>query len=312
MPNAVNHRLGSLVGYERVFSLISVGRIRAGLANWETMEVAALAIRPVSDAAAAAHAVVRGCIFEIPQEELAALKEREHRYRLAQLAVIDHSKPPAELGGEQGTTLCYVVLEQSNEEYRRCARILFAVCCALCAVCCVLCAASVTRVCVFADTVYQPLHPPLLHRRSSMSAEEYQRRVGDTYPLQHTAGFLPAACGELWGRADIKPLRAYLVMCLQAAVDVDREQVREQREPQDFAGMGMRCVCVRPLIPLVCASASCHISCTRTLTPRSLLANFLDHCHLTDGTTVRQYMLTHAERFPEELLLEVQGGGRGR
>ena len=123
MPNAVNHRLGSLSGYERVFSIISVGRIKAGLANWDTMEVAALAIRPVHNVAVAANAVVRGCIFEIPPEELAALKEREQRYKLAQLSVTDHSKPPAERGGKASTTLCYVVLEQSNEEYRRCAKV---------------------------------------------------------------------------------------------------------------------------------------------------------------------------------------------
>jgi len=217
MPNAKNHRYGTCSGYQRVFSLISVGRIKAGLANWETMEVAALAIRPsVPDA------IVRGCIFEIPQNELPALQEREHRYKLVQLHIMDHSKP------EQGTTQCYAVVEQSNEAYR-----------------------------------------------GSMTAEEYQARVGNIYPLIPTAGFAAAACGELWGRLDIKPLRAYLVMCLQAAIAVDASVHAHSLDLSDSVSAGV---------------------------PTDFAANFLDQGYLADGTSVREYMLTCSHRFPEEVM----------
>ena len=85
MPNAVNHRYGALGGWERVFSLVSVSSIRRGTAEFDTMELAALAIRPSTDASS----LVTGCIFEIPADEMGAFVEREHRYIVKQLQVMD-------------------------------------------------------------------------------------------------------------------------------------------------------------------------------------------------------------------------------
>ena len=225
MPNAVHHRCGTLMGYERIFSLVSVARIKAGLVNWDTKEVAALAVRPASDPSSA---FVKGCIFDIPENELEAFKEREHRYKVVPLEVIDH-----DLFSETGmhTTLCYVAVEQSNEDYRR----------------------------------------------SMSNPAEYETRVGLYYPLEHREGILPQACGELWGRTDIKPLRSYLVACVRAAICMDNEQPVDTHTRQ--------------------------ISHPDTL--RSAVANFLDNCRLADGTTVRDYMLTHHERFPEQDIREV-------
>jgi len=242
MPNAINHRLGSLHGYERSFSLISVNMIKQKRVDWDTMEVASLAVRPADTTS-----LVRGCIFEIPEEELGALKEREHRYKLVQLEVIDHSKQGQVLGlGEQlelesgsgrgtgsgsgseldqqrvgdcTTTLCYVVIEQTDADYR-----------------------------------------------NSMTDEEYESRVGYLYPPTHREGFEPHACGKLWGRPDVKPIRPYLVMCLKAAIAVDEEQKEKSLIPIDYCD------------------------------------NLLDHCHLTDGSTVREYMQMHKDRFPEDLM----------
>jgi len=239
MPNAVNHRYGSLPGYQRVFSLISVGRIKAGLANWETMEVAALAIRPA--APDSPDAVVRGCIFEIPQDELEALREREHRYKIEQLDIIDHSKPLQKHSGEPGMTRCYAVLEQSSEAYL-----------------------------------------------ATMTAEEYDARVGKIYPRTPTTGFAAVACGELWGRLDIKPLRAYLTMCLQAAIAVDEQSAEQGCEHDQHMDMHM----------------DMHM-------PTSFAANFLDQGHLADGTSVREYMCMFSERFPEELMRTVRRETRG-
>ena len=86
MPSATQFRPATLPDYQRVFSLVSISSIRNGLANFETNEIAALAICPIirstpSDSASSKHCV-HGILFDIPEDELEAYFDREHRYKL--------------------------------------------------------------------------------------------------------------------------------------------------------------------------------------------------------------------------------------
>jgi cation transport regulator ChaC len=254
MPSARNHRYGILQGYQRVFSLVSVGGIKAGSVDWSTMEVAALAIRPTSvpssPSPAAAYtttAHVHGCIFEIPMLEMPAFLEREHRYKLAQLPVIDmqNMQNPAAITATAATsatntTVCYVVVAQSNEEY------------------------------------YNTLH-------GGRDGEEYHARIGQYYPLSSLSSSSssssssslrnPRECGVLWDRADILPMRSYLMMCIEACIQVDLDRQREQ-ERGVANGRGCTCPC----------------TCTWT-------ENILDSCVLVDSmTSIRSYLLQHMDR----------------
>jgi len=101
-PNLTNFRYGTLHNYQRCFSLVSVSGIKSGVACWDTMEVAALAIRPCDGS------FVKGCLYEIPSNELDAYIEREHRYKLIQTLIIEDNCREC---------LAYVVMEQSNDEY---------------------------------------------------------------------------------------------------------------------------------------------------------------------------------------------------
>ncbi len=112
MPNAVRHRGGSITGYSRAFSLVSISGIRSGAADFDTMEVAALAVRPCSDP----EAVVRGVLFDIPEDEFAAFVEREHRYRVVKLPVVDAADTDTKDSNGMGEA--WVVVEQSDEQYK--------------------------------------------------------------------------------------------------------------------------------------------------------------------------------------------------
>lgn len=75
MPSFVNLRPSILQNYCRFYELISISSIRNNKANWESLEVAALSIKPFQEKS------VYGCLFEIPEEELGPYLEREHRYK---------------------------------------------------------------------------------------------------------------------------------------------------------------------------------------------------------------------------------------
>jgi cation transport regulator ChaC len=108
MPTAKNHRKGSLEGYSRIFSLVSIAGLKKGDANTDTLEMAALAIKPISNC------IVKGILFDIPIDELPAYFEREHRYKKLKLPIIDHG-----IEGKSNILInAWVCIEQSNEEYR--------------------------------------------------------------------------------------------------------------------------------------------------------------------------------------------------
>ena len=119
MPSCRNFRTGILPAYERIFSLVSIGGIRRGEADWDTREVAALAIRK-----AESDKGVFGCLFDIPREELPAYLEREHRYRLEEVEV--EVRPPStgesssspRLRSSAVTVSAFTVVSQTDEEYK--------------------------------------------------------------------------------------------------------------------------------------------------------------------------------------------------
>ena len=111
MPNAVHHRGATLLGFSRAFSLVSISGIRSGVADFGTMEVAALGVRPCSRP----DAVVRGVLFDIPECEFTAFVEREHRYSVVKLPVIDND---ADAKSSDGKCEAWVVVEQTDEQYK--------------------------------------------------------------------------------------------------------------------------------------------------------------------------------------------------
>ena len=116
MPSATCFRPAILYDYERIFNLVSVSGIRTGLANWNTMEVSALAIRPCIGS------LVRGVCFEIPENELASYFDREHRY-LAKRVCVSIDDNLEQLDGSSMSPQfvsksCWTVIEQTDETYR--------------------------------------------------------------------------------------------------------------------------------------------------------------------------------------------------
>ena len=109
MPNAIGHRGGVLPSFERVFSLVSISGIKSGEANFDTMEVAALGVRPSSQ-----DKEVRGVLFDIPEDEFSAFVEREHRYKVVKLPVIDANMTSS----DTQCTEAWVVTEQTDDEYK--------------------------------------------------------------------------------------------------------------------------------------------------------------------------------------------------
>lgn len=108
MPTAKNHRKGSLEGYLRIFSLVSIVGLKKGDSNIDTLEMAALAIKPKPNC------IVKGNLFDIPIDELPAYFEREHRYKKLKLPIVDHG-----VDGKSNTLIsAWVCIEQTNEEYR--------------------------------------------------------------------------------------------------------------------------------------------------------------------------------------------------
>ena len=126
MPNAHSFRPAVLDGYGRIFSLVSISGCRSGAANWETKEVGALAIRSCgssspSSTRGSSGSKVYGCVFDIPEGELASYLEREHRYKPIQVDAWVHETAVdggvSLAAGSMKKVPCWTVVEQSDEEY---------------------------------------------------------------------------------------------------------------------------------------------------------------------------------------------------
>lgn len=150
LPTATNFRPGELQGYRRSYNLVSVGRIKAGIADTISLEMAALSIAPCSSEETS-H--VLGCLFEILPNELGPYLEREHRYQAQQLEILDSTTPC-------GKILAWTVVEQTDAEYAE---------------------------------------------KLEREGLDWEEVVGQYYR------------GQLWGRRDVLPLRAYMAMCVVAA-----------------------------------------------------------------------------------------------
>ena len=96
---------------------MSISGIRNGLVNLETNEMAALAIRKSSDTT-----TVLGTVFDIPESELPAYLEREHRYKplLVEVTIdIDKATPAEDVPSSfSSVRSAWTVVEQTDEEYR--------------------------------------------------------------------------------------------------------------------------------------------------------------------------------------------------
>ena len=85
-----NLRTGILYDYRRTSNLVSISSIKAGTADFETMECAALSIIPSPHSSGLNDRdMVCGCLFEIPQDDLGPYIEREHRYAVEKINVYD-------------------------------------------------------------------------------------------------------------------------------------------------------------------------------------------------------------------------------
>lgn len=98
-----NFRPAILNAYQRSSRLVSISGIRSGKANMETLEIAAMSIDPCSSSS------TYGCLFEISEEDLAPYIEREHRYTIKKVNVID---------AENGSPCsAYTVVSRTDEDY---------------------------------------------------------------------------------------------------------------------------------------------------------------------------------------------------
>jgi hypothetical protein len=109
-----------------VFSLVSISSCRSGVANWGTKEVGALAIRSPRDdelgssSSSGSQNKVYGCVFDIPEDELASYLEREHRYKPVRVDALVYD---ATVGGgvvvtgSMRSVPCWTVVEQTDEDY---------------------------------------------------------------------------------------------------------------------------------------------------------------------------------------------------
>lgn len=108
MPSAVNHRAAvTQGGFERCFELVSISGIRNGQANLDTREMTAVALRPSRSSEDLPE--VRGVVFEIPESEFSAYREREHRYNIREIPIED----------AYGNTLsAWTVTARTDEDYK--------------------------------------------------------------------------------------------------------------------------------------------------------------------------------------------------
>ena len=104
VPSAVNFRQGFIKGYSRFYNLVSITGLRTGSADLETLEVAALSIRP-----SAQQSSVLGILFDILDTDLNPYLEREHRYKAVKIEAFSPQNVPL---------TAWTVIEQSDEAYK--------------------------------------------------------------------------------------------------------------------------------------------------------------------------------------------------
>ena len=99
----MNFRAAVLPDYLRLYDLVSVASIKNNMSDWSTLEVAALSIAPSKGIC------VKGCLFEIPCDQMGPYFEREHRYKAIKVHVNDilHNY----------VTEAWTVVAQTDEEY---------------------------------------------------------------------------------------------------------------------------------------------------------------------------------------------------
>lgn len=116
MPSAINFQPAVLYGYQRIYNLVSISGIRSGLSNSDTKEMAALSIRKSFDE----NDRVMGCVFEIPQSDLAAYFNREHRYKPMEVSIsILSTAADGTSTSLSSYSSVWTVIQQSDEEYQR-------------------------------------------------------------------------------------------------------------------------------------------------------------------------------------------------
>ena len=117
MPSAINFQPAVLYGYQRIYNLVSISGIRSGLSNLDTREMAALSIRKSCDE----NDRVMGCVFEIPQSDLAAYFDREHRYKPMEvsISILSTAADGTCSSSSSSYSSVWTVIQQSDEEYQR-------------------------------------------------------------------------------------------------------------------------------------------------------------------------------------------------
>ena len=215
MPSATNFRPATLYGYERIFNLVSIGGIKTGKANWETMEVAALALRKSASKCSSLRSeksYVHGCIFDIPIDELLPYFEREHRYLPVEVTVVCYNYYDKEAsvnndnflsldritGNDTYLTTCWTVIEQTDEDYLS----------SMCQLKPIPMSSSFHQQYQQLSDENQLISIPKYETRE----EEWNSRVGQYYS------------GKVWGRKDILPMRSYLKSCILASYELKQHE----------------------------------------------------------------------------------------
>ena len=103
-PSASGFRRGILIGFKRVFNLVSVGRIKNQLCDPQSLELAAVAVCKDPNF------TVQGVLFDIGDDDVEAYKNREHRYQFLEVEIEEED-------GE--STLALVCVESDDETYKR-------------------------------------------------------------------------------------------------------------------------------------------------------------------------------------------------
>ena len=106
--DVANLRAGILFDYRRTSNLVSISSIKAGTADLETLECAALSIAPSSSSSGKDS--VCGCLFEITEKDLGPYIEREHRYAVEEVDVYDITS--------KNTRKALTVVARTDEAYR--------------------------------------------------------------------------------------------------------------------------------------------------------------------------------------------------
>lgn len=111
MPCLRRFGVARVRGLRRIFNLVSISLLRSGQTAVGDKELAAVAAEPAGDDE---RSELLGSVFEIPARDLEAYREREHRYRFAQVEaqVLDASRRVV------ATVTAEICLRSSDAEYR--------------------------------------------------------------------------------------------------------------------------------------------------------------------------------------------------